>query len=1307
MEHTSKTIETDGGRATAWLSEGLESLIRELASRPTAAVHDFDFDVIIVGSGYGGAVALSRLAGYANQETPLRICLLERGKEYLAGTFPRGFADLAGHVRFDGSASPRSKGVPGGLFDVKSGPDVHALVASGLGGGSLINAGVMAWPVDAVFANPVWPDELRRDYVHLQHLAQSLKRELGTTSAPTDLPKVKVMRGLGGTQGADILDITVVRDAGMNAQGVQMQSCIGCGDCFTGCNHRAKSSLDVTLLVSGRRHPGVRIYTGANVLRLEAMPDSGWQLEVVHTDDKKRRREGASLTLRSHIVILAAGTFGSTEILMRSAKAGMLLSKALGERFSSNGDSLAEIYDSRLEVRSVADERVPPKDRGVGPTITTVVDRRKGNLATDFVVQDISVPAAMRRAFEEISVTANALQLLGEPDQKVHSSHAPPRDPNAVDAEITKRSLLVAMIGHDEASGKLVMNKSKSGGPHEDGKLWVSWPGLRDDPRFADRQRYLEQLANPIGIGSGIGGRVLANPIWRALPEKVTGILDVPLGPQLTVHPLGGCVMASDGGRGVVDHLGRVFIGSGQQVYESLVVLDGSTVPMSLGINPALTIAALADRAIRRLRDQIWGFEPAPVRIQESTLSFPRPIFREVPTNAAPTPRATTVQVSERLCGSLRLDLGSGRKLYDVEFELWSKPTELASLMSCSGDRSLQVDPGRSELRVFDPDAPTMLGRPEIGKAVSRMQVHGQLRLLGYGDSSAFDRARRGGWAWLRNRGLRDIAQSLLDSQAGSVATSRISLRDHLRMLYALATRAGASRRLEYELELTQDVDEPYDSIPVLLGRVSGHKNLTYCVAGNPWTQLQQIEVTKFPGWIDEGGDKPRLHFDLTFPDRAKMALLKLSDQQDMPSALADLGSFALYILRTLLHVHVWTFRAPDTSPVREPQRLPGRLPGLGNPTREYLDLGTLPDGKPIQALLSRYHHVTDPKQPPVLLIHGYSASGTTFAHEAIPEGGLAGHLCRKGRDVWVLDLRSSCGMPTARERWTFEQIGYSDIPIAVERVLRLTNHGQVDIVAHCMGSAMLCMALLGAYPDAPNVSDPHLRERRLLPSRIHRLVMSQVGPDVIMAPENIFRSYIMRYVRHYLPLAEYSFNTAESPSQADAMLDRVLASIPYSEDEFRLENPVWPLGVRTRWVAARHRMDALYGRTFKLANMPSVVLDQIDDFFGPLNLDTVAQVLHFTKTTHITDAMGKASFSLPGVAEDRLTFPILSLHSGQNGLASPLTAETMGRYLAQLRDGRVLGPDDPVMSKLGHQDSLIGKYAPGVFRKISSFLEE
>ena len=121
---------------------------------------------------------------------------------------------------------------------------------------------------------------------------------------------------------------------------VQIGECKRCGDCATGCNHDAKNSLDTNLLARARK-ARARIFTGATVLRIERGEDAIWQLHVAHTDDATRKRQGAPAVLRARKLILAAGTFGSTEILLRSRDRGLALSAALGSRFSGNGDVLA------------------------------------------------------------------------------------------------------------------------------------------------------------------------------------------------------------------------------------------------------------------------------------------------------------------------------------------------------------------------------------------------------------------------------------------------------------------------------------------------------------------------------------------------------------------------------------------------------------------------------------------------------------------------------------------------------------------------------------------------------------------------------------------------------------------------------------------------------------------------------------------------------------------------------------------------------------------------------------------------------
>ena len=147
-------------RQTAWLSHGLETLVHErrwIGDPKLPRPDSHDFDVVIVGSGYGGAVAAEALCGCSDARGPLRVCVLERGKEYLAGSFPSRAADLGGFVRFVTREAKRQRGVFDGLYDLRCSADAVAVVACGLGGGSLINAGVMEMPLESVLKEARWP----------------------------------------------------------------------------------------------------------------------------------------------------------------------------------------------------------------------------------------------------------------------------------------------------------------------------------------------------------------------------------------------------------------------------------------------------------------------------------------------------------------------------------------------------------------------------------------------------------------------------------------------------------------------------------------------------------------------------------------------------------------------------------------------------------------------------------------------------------------------------------------------------------------------------------------------------------------------------------------------------------------------------------------------------------------------------------------------------------------------------------------------------------------------------------------------
>lgn len=1331
MGNDGKGVEDMRPGETAWLSRGFEALLYDLENGAAPGI----FDVLIVGSGYGGAVAAAELAGCRNDRgEAVSVCLIERGREYLPGMFPARLADLPGHVRFttDGAAQPRGRRE--GLFDLRIGPDVNAVVANGLGGGSLINAGVMDAPLAQAFDG--WPGSIQQDLdeAFFDQVSALLGASKGQTIErhPDGVPQKYVAlralaRGVGKGQGEfRPARITVAMATAPNKEGVLLEKCKRCGDCATGCNHGAKISLDVNLLVKAER-AGARIYTGATVLRIERDRDSLWALETVHTDRQLRERQRRPATLRARKVILAAGTFGSTEILLRSRSESLRFSPRLGQRFSSNGDAIAVAFKQKLEVNAAADESVPPDDRAVGPTITGIVDLRADRTRAQ-LIEEVAIPGPLRRLFEETVTTVNALHALGEPDDTVHEPGAPQHDPCAVDARAIGQTSAFVMMGDDGAGGALELVEGE-GDDRGDGAIRVRWPQLREHRLFTSQVETLQDL----GRASATGGRVLPNPLWQLLPMSMRSLLDSRRGPLLTVHPLGGCPMGKDAEDGVVNHLGQVFDLSldraGGEAWRDLVVLDGSIVRNALGTNPALTIAALALRAVSALRSQWHYTAPGGPGPSET----PRPCFRAAP--AAAMPRPTEFQIIERMSGKATLRAkGGGEVRCRVEISLRFRKRAIAGfILPASGQdvpmtRRLEVETG--ELRVFREDqwnAWRDNGEPEarLNEITElRAPLVGKLKLLQRERSSCKERRCRAMRAWLPNRGLRDAWQRIVERwRNGSLLraadpvraaagdpkadTAWAELRARSRDAVALSSRAGEVRRLRYSLKLgdceTRNAQTLIDTGAFVRDApIVGVKRLTYGRKANPWKQLMEQQLLSFPGAL---GAAPVLTLDTRYLAEQGVPLFKIVGQNDQVSALADVVSVLAYFLRLLLNIHVWSFRRPDPPAARTPQRLPKRIRWrLPEPQIREIKLDELENGTPVRLRLTRYRPCR-PKGRPVVMIHGYSASGTTFAHHAVRPN-MAEYFFRRRRDVWVLDLRTSSGMPTARHPWAFEEAALADIPVAIDEICRATGEKSVDVFAHCMGSVMFSMAVL----DPPKAGERFYNERRALPERIHRVVLSQVAPVVVMTPANTFRGYAMRYLRHFLPMADYQFRVRPDPGLVDQLLDRLLATLPYPEEEFDIENPPWRFWRRTPFVGTRHRMDALYGRDFNLADrngtplLNDKVLEYIDDLFGPLSIETVAQVIHFARSKVITNRAGRNEYVLPRNLITRWTFPTASVQGEDNGLSD---IATLRRLKARFKEEADIDVEIQPFPQFGHQDSLIGTRAREVFAWVYQYLSE
>jgi cholesterol oxidase len=530
------------------------------------------YDTVVVGSGYGGGVAASRLARAGR-----RVAVLERGREFVTGEFPARFPDLRGEMQLTGKRM--RIGSATGLYDVRFGEDMHVLIGCGLGGGSLINAGVALRPDERVFRDPVWPDEVAHDGLLEEGYARAA-RWVRPARDPlaAERTKYQALHRASAALGKEPVHAPVVVgfEARINPAGVAQPACTRCGDCCGGCNVGAKNTVALTYLPDAARH-GAEIFTHAKVRHVARVLEGGWR---IHFD--RQDVAGRVGTVTADMVVLAAGTLGSTEILLRSREQGLALSDRLGRSFSANGDIIAFGYGATLPVNAIGVGH-PAKVDGldVGACVSgqiEIVDEH--DLANSLTIQEGVMPSALAPLLPALFIPNG--RLLGALKSLIAGVYKGP---------FASLQTFFA-VSHDTASGRLVL---------EDDRLSLSWPGAKDEPVYARLDAALEAL-----VGQA-GGSYVKNPLAGTM-----------MGQQpATAHPLGGCGMGRERGDGVVDHKCRVFDarpGAGAaDVHEGLYVIDGAVMPRSLGVNPLLTITALAERAMLHLAaDRGLAFDDAP-----------------------------------------------------------------------------------------------------------------------------------------------------------------------------------------------------------------------------------------------------------------------------------------------------------------------------------------------------------------------------------------------------------------------------------------------------------------------------------------------------------------------------------------------------------------------------------------------------------------------------------------------------------------------------------------------------------------------
>lgn len=557
-----------------------------------------DVDVLVIGSGYGGSIAAAKLAAHAD-----KLVLLERGREILPGSYP---TDLAG-VRDQTEIVTAKNGTltdTNGMMQIRLNADMHAVLGNGLGGGSLINAGVALRPDPRVFEAD-WPDAFKKDG-ELEPYFKEAMFMLGSQELPKKYnpPKLQALEVSAKAMGQHFerAQINVTFEDGHNAAGVFQRACTMCGDCCAGCNYGAKNTLLMNYLPVAHQS-GATIVTQAEVRTIRLLDTGRYEVTV-------RDRSGTidDFTIVADDVIVSAGAIGSTEILQRSqAETGLPLSKALGTRFSGNGDVLGFGFMANwVHSRDPYSETNPPPIYGIGagdnlptkpqyqpgPCITGIIKvdmTESHDLTQGLIIEEGVAPGALSAIYPASFFFDNVLNGSGtfflDSGSKFASLAKLGADMEATTDPSTlcytgalARSQSFLVMSHDTSGGKLTYNPDQK-------VTAIDWPGVGTQQPYPRDNAMLEMASD------GIWATYLPNPIWS---EATNHNL-------VTVHPVGGCPMSDDPEDGVVNDLCQAYTGDGKTLHPGLFIVDGSVIPTALGVNPLLTISAIAERAMEQL----------------------------------------------------------------------------------------------------------------------------------------------------------------------------------------------------------------------------------------------------------------------------------------------------------------------------------------------------------------------------------------------------------------------------------------------------------------------------------------------------------------------------------------------------------------------------------------------------------------------------------------------------------------------------------------------------------------------------------
>ncbi len=581
----------------------------------TGTDRDFDYDVLVVGSGFGGSVTALRLT-----EKGYRVGVLEAGARFADEDFATTSWDVRRYLF-------RPEVGCYGIQRIDALKDCLIVSGAGVGGGSLVYANTLYEPLPAFYTDPQWSyiTDWRSE---LAPYYDQAKRMLGVVENPLRTPADDVMEQVATEMGvADTFHPTPVGvffggpgvepgsrpgtevdDPYFGGAGPRRTTCIGCGECMSGCRHNAKNTVVKNYLYLAEQN-GATVLPLTTVTRLSPRGEEhggGWDVHVRFTK-ARTGRASATRVLRAEQVVLAASSLGTQRLLHRMRDQGHLprLSPRLGFLSRTNSESILGAiapdttvdYSQGVAITSSfhpdPDTHIEPCRYGRGSNFMSLMQT---------VLTDGDGPAPRWRTWlrEMWTQRGNVTQLY--------------------DVKHWSERTVIALVMQSLDNSITTYTKRIPG----------------------TRRRYLTSkqghgVPNPTWIPAGnMAVRLMA----KVMGGTAGGSIGEPFNRPLTAHFLGGCAIGDSVGTGVIDPYQRVY------EYPGLHVADGSAITANLGVNPSLTITAQAERAMSFWPNRGEPDRRPPLGAAYERLAPVRPVSPAVPADAPGALRLPIVGVS-------------------------------------------------------------------------------------------------------------------------------------------------------------------------------------------------------------------------------------------------------------------------------------------------------------------------------------------------------------------------------------------------------------------------------------------------------------------------------------------------------------------------------------------------------------------------------------------------------------------------------------------------------------------------------------